>query len=446
MIQTVTQNPGLVPLHLQPDFREKALQWACNHYDTCCYLTSNGYHSAQYSRLKGVLAVGVMEEIKVEQASLDNQPFAALQTAWEKSPGWWFGGLAYDLKNATEQLSSNHADGIQLPDLYFFKPLHLIHFSEKEIRIESQTCHADELIGQILTTELNEDSVLSPVKLQERFSHSEYLNTVEKIRDHIKAGDVYELNFCQEYFAEDYVLKNPLSLFLQLNQHSEAPFAGFFKLNDRYVCCASPERFLQKKGNRLISQPIKGTAPRHDDPQLDQEQKIALYNSEKDRAENVMIVDLVRNDLARSCQAGTVKVKELFGIYKFPQVFQMISTVTGVLRTEVTFSEAIKNAFPMGSMTGAPKVKSMELIEHYERSRRGWYSGAIGYITPDGDFDFNVVIRSLQYNASSRYLSFQVGGAIVFDSIPELEYEECWLKAKGILNTINSVSEVLNNR
>ncbi len=437
MIQTAASYPELQLGRQLPGFREKALYWAQQHYDTCCYLTSNGYDSESYSRLSGILAVGVAEEVRIDQASFDNQPFAALQSAWEKSPGWWFGGLAYDLKNATEQLNSVHPDGIQLPDLYFFKALHLIHFSEGNFRIVSQAADRMELIEEIMATPINKTTSFPPVDIKARFSKAAYLSAVRGIREHIKAGDIYEMNFCQEFFVENYALKDPVALFEQLNEKSSAPFAGFFKLKDRYLYCASPERFLQKKGKELISQPIKGTAPRHHDPEQDKRQKEALFHSEKDRAENVMIVDLVRNDLARSCQAGTVKVKELFGIYGFPQVYQMISTITGLMRPEVTFAEAIRNAFPMGSMTGAPKVMSMKLIEQYERSRRGWYSGAIGYLTPEGDFDFNVVIRSLQYNAASQYLSFQVGGAIVYDSVPEQEYEECLLKAKGILETIN---------
>ena len=202
------------------------------------------------------------------------------------------------------------------------------------------------------------------------------------------------------------------------------------------MLCGSPERFLRKKGRQLISQPIKGTIRRGVTQQEDEVLRQQLHQSLKDRAENVMIVDLVRNDLARSCQAGTVRVPELFGTYPFRQVWQMISTVTGQQHEQVDWLAAIKNAFPMGSMTGAPKVMSMQLIEKYEKSRRGLYSGAVGYITPNRDFDFNVVIRSILYNQIRQYLSFQVGGAIVYDSDPEQEYQECLLKAKGMLKAL----------
>jgi para-aminobenzoate synthetase component 1 len=195
------------------------------------------------------------------------------------------------------------------------------------------------------------------------------------------------------------------------------------------MMCASPERYLHKHGNTILSQPIKGTARRGTDTGSDNEIKTALQSSIKDRAENVMIVDLVRNDIARSCKTGSVKVEELFGIYTFPQVHQMISTITGQLKEEEPFTNAIRYSFPMGSMTGAPKVKVMELVEKYEHSRRELFSGTVGYISPEGNFDFNVIIRSLFYNAATRYLSYQTGGAITYDSTPEQEWEEMRLKA-----------------
>jgi para-aminobenzoate synthetase component I len=193
---------------------------------------------------------------------------------------------------------------------------------------------------------------------------------------------------------------------------------------------------LKKEGNRLISQPIKGTIRRGENEAEDQLLRQQLRNDEKELAENMMIVDLVRNDLARSARTGSVKVEEMFGIYAFRQVHQMISTVTAQLKEAIPFTEAIRQAFPMGSMTGAPKIRAMELIDQYEQSRRGLFSGAVGYITPEGDFDFNVVIRSILYNAANHYLSFHVGSAITYDSVPEKEYEECLLKAQAIFRAL----------
>jgi len=243
------------------------------------------------------------------------------------------------------------------------------------------------------------------------------------------------MNFCQEFFYPSVQLE-PAELFRALNDRAQTPFSTFYRWEDRFLLSASPERFLRKQGQKLISQPIKGTRQRGQTKAEDEQLRQDLIHSQKDRSEHVMIVDLVRNDLARSCRTGSVRVPELYGIYAFEQVFQMISTVEGILRTDQHLVDAIKLAFPMGSMTGAPKIRAMELIETLEVSRRGLYSGAVGYITPEGNIDFNVVIRSLLYRASSGYLSFQVGGAIVNDSDPAQEYEECLWKARAILETL----------
>jgi para-aminobenzoate synthetase component 1 len=262
-----------------------------------------------------------------------------------------------------------------------------------------------------------------------------YLEKVEKLRKSISLGDIYEVTFCQEFFAEQAAI-NPYQVYQNLKDVSPTPFSGFFKLTDKYILSASPERFLCKRKNQLFSQPIKGTAKRSSDPEEDEKIRLGLLNSTKEQAENVMIVDLVRNDLTKSAVKGSVKVEELFGIYTFPQVHQMISTISCTVDPLIHPVEALKNTFPVGSMTGAPKVRAMELIEETECSRRGIYSGSFGYFEPDGDFDFNVVIRSILYNESSKYLSFQVGGAITYASSAEAEYEECLLKASAIVKTL----------
>ncbi len=254
---------------------------------------------------------------------------------------------------------------------------------------------------------------------------------MERIREHILDGDVYELNYCIEFFAKKARI-DPLVVYEKLASRSPMPFSVFGRVHDCYMMGASPERFLKKTGTQLLSQPIKGTIRRGKDTAEDEQLKKLLQTDEKERAENMMIVDLVRNDLARSAVTGSVKVEEMFGIYTFAQLHQMISSVSAQLRPEVPFTEAIKHAFPAGSMTGAPKIKAMELIDQYEDVKRGLYSGAIGYITPEGDFDFNVVIRSILYNAATAYLSFQVGSAITYDAVGEKEYEECLLKAKAM--------------
>jgi para-aminobenzoate synthetase component 1 len=272
----------------------------------------------------------------------------------------------------------------------------------------------------------------APAPLNARIDRNYYLQAVTALREHIRKGDCYEVNFCREQFAE-MDIPSPAALFQRLNHLSPAPFAAYCKLHHRYLVCSSPERFLQKKGSRIMSQPIKGTAKRSTDPVQDAALQQQLRSSAKEQSENVMIVDLVRNDLSRTAVQGSVKVEELFGIYAFPQVHHMISTVSATMDERFHFTDAIRHAFPMGSMTGAPKVRVMELIEHYERTRRGLFSGAVGYITPEGDFDFNVVIRSILYNAEHQYVSFQTGSAITFYSDPEKEFEECQLKAKALI-------------
>jgi para-aminobenzoate synthetase component 1 len=273
------------------------------------------------------------------------------------------------------------------------------------------------------------------ISIQSRVDKDTYLSTIREIQQHIGRGDIYELNYCQEFYAEQ-VSIDPVTMYQQLTSISPTPFAGFLKIEEHSILSASPERFLCKRGQKLISQPIKGTARRSTNPAEDEMRRSALKADRKEQAENVMIVDLVRNDLTKNAVPGTVLVEELFGIYSFPQVHQMISTISCLLREEIHIIDAIKNVFPMGSMTGAPKIKAMQLIETFERSKRAAYSGALGYIDPQGDFDFNVIIRSILYNANHRYLSFQVGGAITYAADPEHEYEECLLKASGILQTL----------
>lgn len=433
MVNTLLIEQSTFQIEERASFKQKALQWA-NEFEVVCYLDNNDYPS-KHNNYECLIAVGVEEQIvKVKSGNAFNQ----LQEFYEEQKDWLFGFLSYDLKNEVEQLTSSNEDHIKLPALHFFRPQYIIAIKKKMVQIFSKKEDAAFIFHQIQQHKIGlAKTNKSAISINAKIDKAEYIKTVEKIREHIVAGDIYEMNYCQAFYAEDCEL-TPIDLFLKLNQLSKAPFAAYYKLHDKYVICSSPERFIKKQANQLISQPIKGTIARGENEEEDQLLKTKLYNSQKDRAENVMIVDLVRNDLSKSCKAGTVEVEELFGIYGFEQVNHMISIVKGTLREEVHFVDAIKNAFPMGSMTGAPKVMSMELIERYEKTKRGLYSGAIGYITPDGDFDFNVVIRSILYNASSKYLSYQVGGAIVYDSDPESEYEECLLKAKAMLAAIQS--------
>ncbi len=414
--------------------KQKALIWANQQSEVVCYLDSNEYAEDKYSRYECLLAVGAEHELKVD---VTGEAFEQLNEFSELHNNWLFGYLNYDLKNELENLKSLNDDALGFPELYFFVPSYLFLFhNDNELEILSFHESPSLIWSSVLLVNPLYDKALYDVLLSQKISESEYLRIVDKIKQHVIDGDTYELNFCQEFLAHN-VEVNPLGLFLKMNRIAQAPFAAYFKRLQHHLLCGSPERFLAKKDNKLISQPIKGTIKRGKNFKEDSMLKSKLENSQKDKAENVMIVDLVRNDLAKTCCSGSVKVEELFAVYKFEKVFQMISTVVGTLKSDQHWLNAVKEAFPMGSMTGAPKIISMKLIERYEKSKRGLYAGAVGYVTPERDFDFNVVIRSLFYNDSNKNLSFQVGGAIVFDSDPQSEYNECLLKSLTMIEALS---------
>lgn len=400
------------------------LSWA-NRFNIFLFLDSCGYNE-KYASEDWIMAVDA-----VDQFSLDERFFDAFQSWLNEKQDWVFGNINYDLKNEIEALSSAHPDQIDFPVLFFFQPKIIIRKKLEEIEVMAFDQQPSEIVEQILQTKHSQSQKLQ-LNIRPKIQRSEYLNIIEQLRQHILRGDCYEINFCQEFFAENATI-DPLSVYQQLTTISSTPFAGFYKLNEKFLLCASPERFLKKSGNKIISQPIKGTVKRDlNDGVVDDKLKQQLSDSQKDQSENVMVVDLVRNDLSRICKQASVHVEELYGIYSFPQVHQMISTVVGEIDPEISFADILKATFPMGSMTGAPKIRVMQLIEQYEQTKRGIYSGSIGYIDPQGDFDFNVVIRSIMYNATQQYLSYQVGGGITFYSDPEKEFEECLLKAEAI--------------
>ena len=409
---------------LPADFRERALQWAAE-FVHCAYFEPNGltYPCSPFSRLLAVAAAGT--------AGIDSLAGLAESVPGE---GPRCGFITYDVKNDVEALTSRNFSGLGWPSLHFFEPQTWLYWRAEQVEIHGQTAGVlDQILAQtVLAVPAPQVPILRP-----RMAKADYLNAVTAIREDILNGEVYELNLCQEFYAENVTLA-PVDVFWRLMAASPAPFAGFVRWHDQFLLCASPERFVARQGSRLVSQPIKGTVRRGATPAEDEQQRQALLNDKKERAENLMIVDLVRNDLARVAQTGTVRVPELFGLYPFRHLWQMISTVTAKPRAEVDLEEILRATFPMGSMTGAPKIRAMQLIEQYENCRRGLYSGSIGYIWPTGEFDFNVVIRSLQYRQDTGYLSFQVGSAITFDSDPEREYAECLLKAKALLEVLGT--------
>ena len=407
------------------------LNWV-NRFNIFCLLDNRHYDFSKPA-FECLLAAGSKASVEMPVGSA----YDALHHFYtENKNEWLFGHFGYDLKNETEKLSSRNADGIGFSDLHFFVPEIVLELNNNEVTI---FCDGDaELIfNTILTCSLTITvSIQSKIVIEHKIKKENYIDIIEKLKQHILRGDCYEINFCQEFFARDAEI-DPLVIYSRLTELSPNPFSVFYKLNDRYCLCASPERYLKKEDNKIFSQPIKGTTQRNlTNAEADELAKNYLLQSSKEKSENVMVVDLVRNDLSKICKAGSVKVDELFGLYSFPQVHQMISTVSGEPVENLNWIDCVKATFPMGSMTGAPKIKVMELIEEYEKTKRGLFSGAIGYVKPNGNFDFNVVIRSIFYNAAGKYLSFQTGGGITYNSDAALEYEESLLKAAAMIKVL----------
>ena len=396
-------------------FKIQMLNWV-NRFNIFCLLDNRHYDFSKPA-FECLLAAGSKTNIEAQAGNA----FDALQHFYAANKNeWLFGHFGYDLKNETEKLSSGNEDGIGFSDLHFFVPEIVLELNEREVIIH---CEGDArlIFDAILTCSATINvSIQSKIVIEHRIKKENYFAIIEKLKQHILRGDCYEINFCQEFFAADAVI-DPLYIYNRLAEYSPNPFSVFYKLNDRYCLCASPERYLKKEGNKIFSQPIKGTTQRNlANAEEDDVAKDYLLQSSKEKSENVMVVDLVRNDLSKICKPGSVRVDELFGLYSFPQVHQMISTVSGELEDGLNWIDCSKATFPMGSMTGVPKKRVMELIEQYEQTKRGLFSGAIGYVKPGGDFDFNVVIRSILYNAPDKYLSFQTGGGITYNSEPAL--------------------------
>ncbi len=465
------------------------MQWSRN-CNEVAWLDSNDYDQ-HHTTYDAILAVEAFTAIKTDF----QDAFKKLAEYQFLTKDWLFGYLSYDLKNDVENLSSINFDGLQFPDLYFFQPqklfflkgntleAHYLRVVEDEIdrdfqeileivergerkeesgeRTEDRGQCTEENANEPISTNQNpETQNLKPesrnqkpetrnlkpetsnpetkitLQITPRISKDQYIEKVEEMLKHIHRGDIYEANFCQEFFAED-VSIDPVKVFSSLNEISLPPFAVFLKLENHFLLSASPERYMKKTGEKILSQPIKGTARRSQDPKEDYQIAGALASDGKERSENIMIVDLVRNDLSRVARKGSVKVDELCKVYTFKQVHQMISTISADLEKGIPPVEVLRSTFPMGSMTGAPKISAMKIIEELEETKRGLYSGAVGYFSPEGDFDFNVVIRSILYNSFNKYISFSVGGAITARSVPSKEYEECQLKAQAMRQALN---------
>ena len=410
------------------EFKTQVLQWA-QQFKTAVWLDSNNYHQ-QHSSFDAILAVDAISKTETNYTNA----FQQLKEYQSTVNDYIFGYLGYDLKNDVEKLTSSNFDNLHFADLFFFQPKKIFFINQNTVEIKYLIEFQNEIetdLKEIKSVKNQKSKIEEPIKIKLRIHKDEYYQKLDSILNHIHRGDIYEANFCQEFYSENTTI-NPVEVYQNLNEISKPPFATFLKLDDKFLLSASPERYLKKDNELVISQPIKGTEKRASTKIEDEILIAALEQNPKERAENIMIVDLVRNDLSRFAIKGSVKVDELCKVYTFEQVHQLISTVSCKVKNSIHPVDILKNTFPMGSMTGAPKISAMKIMEELEETKRGLYSGAVGYFTPKGDFDFNVIIRSILYNASKKYVSYSVGGAITAQSIPEKEYEECLLKAKAM--------------
>ncbi len=420
------------------EFKKQLLKWS-QKYETIVFLDSNNYNQ-KYSSFDCVLAIEEFTSIKTDSYNA----FEKLKDYQSNTNDYLFGYLSYDVKNDVENLSSKNTDNLEFPDIYFFQPQKIIFLKDSKAEFLYLNAFDDEF-EEDFESILNTNAKVSNAENKEEISieikfkiyKDEYFKKFHEVLKHIRRGDIYEANFCQEFYAENAKI-DPYEVYRHLNEISESSFATFFKHENLYLLSASPERYIRKEGSKIISQPIKGTARRLVNTIEDHKVAFDLARDEKEQSENIMIVDLIRNDLAKIAKKGSVHVEESCKVYSFKQVHQLISTITSEIENTVHPADIIRETFPMGSMTGVPKISAMQIIEKLEETKRGLYSGTFGYFTPEGNFDFNVVIRSILYNSEKKYVSYSTGSAITAKSIPEKEYEECLLKAKAMKYVLTS--------
>ncbi len=395
-------------------------------YEQFCWLDSGSFPG------KHLIGLGNRSEFRGKGI----QDLDQLQTWLDKESEFAFGYFNYKLKDQLEDLKSKNECLIEFPDLYFFTPEILIKGDGKHWELFSDSVFDP----HVLIAKMEGQPEPLPgldIHLESQITKSEYLDSLNGIQEHIQLGDIYEMNFCQAFYAKSKAI-DPFHTYSRIRNKLGGPMSSFARFGDKFILSSSPERYLQKIGSKVISEPIKGTLKRSEDPQVDFRLREALRTSEKDRAENVMIVDLVRNDLSHIARKASVKVEELCEIYSFPKVHQMISRVSCEFDDSFELVDIIRHSFPMGSMTGAPKIRAMELIEEYESFNRQLYSGSIGYFDPEGNFDFSVLIRTLFIDQKKDLCLIPAGGAITILSDPEQEYEECLLKVEGIRDLLRS--------
>jgi para-aminobenzoate synthetase component 1 len=396
-------------------------------YSTFCVLHSNEINSPLlHDEYDFIVSLGSQKQFQ------SNNPINwDFFNTLEQQNCFLMGFISYAYNKDFWKISEKKSTIAPPANSFWFAPKYLIYKRKEEKEFVIYGENPSEFYHSIL------QSQIAPLESSPEFKHEflpllskeKYIHTIEKIREDIKNGEYYEINYCQEFISNKFN-SDPFLIWEKIRNSNKAPFSAFFRHHSFFSISLSPERFLKRKANILLSQPIKGTAMRGGTELEDEKNKSNLQNSEKERAENIMIVDLVRNDLSRVCEVGTVSVEELCGIYSFKNVHQMISTISGKQLEKTKLGEILKNTFPMGSMTGAPKRMVVERASEYEVSARGLYSGSIGYLESNGNFDLNVVIRTLIIDTEKKIASFHVGGAITYDSDPFAEYDECMLKGK----------------
>ena len=381
-----------------------------------------------------IFSYGKISELKSFDNSLDK-----LDNYIKQVDDWIFGFISYDLKEEIEGFNSNNLKYFDVPNLSFFQPsiiwvfdgveLKALYFDEKELF---------DVWNEINKIHISCDSIESNpnVELKGRLSKEEYIKKIKNIKKRIKMGDTYELNFCFDFFNDNTKI-NPENTFKKLNKLTESPMSVYYKDKYFHILSSSPERFIKRNKKTIISQPIKGTKKRGKNIDEDVFLINSLKNSIKEKSENHMIVDLVRNDFSRIAKKGSVKVTELSKINTYKNIHQMVSTIEAQIENDMFFSTILKSTFPMGSMTGAPKIKTMKIIDELEETSRGIYSGAIGYIDPNKNFDFNVVIRTIIYDDKLSKISVNVGSGITFKSDPKDEYEECLTKIDALKKSLS---------
>lgn len=397
-------------------FQSKLLHWA-DQFSTFCYLDSNQC-ADRYGRFDFLIGVDALEHYTMED----------LEDIYREI--FLMGYFGY-ISDSSIPYSLN--EFIPFEKSYFFRPRYIIYGYEGRVYFNRNYSEMMEIVSQIETITVTFPKNTAPLQFQHITTQEEYLNNVKTIQHKIRKGYFYQLNYCIELQAEN-VLLHPIASYIQTNKETKAPMSALLKMGEKYVLSYSPERYMTKRQDTMIAQPMKGTARRNlSDTILDEEIKLTLENDPKERAENTMIVDLIRHDMTPYTAVGSIQVDELCQVYSYPAVHQMISTISARLIDDMDTIPALLCTLPAGSMTGAPKKEVISHISEVENFCRNIYSGNIGYIDTEGDYDFNVVIRTLEYDAHTHRASIHVGSAITLQSIPEQEYEECLLKADSIL-------------